>query len=551
MKRYALLCLLAILLIVPLTTVLGQQQAETIIYGISADVQNFNMVIKSNTSIVNMILPILYDSDPITGVPINGGQSLSSWTASDDGLVYTFTIRDDANWSDGMPVSANDVKFTFDAIASDAVQTPFKSNLASIEAIEVVDEKTFTVTLKKPDCTVLNSLWLYFLPEHKFAPDFSDFMTAEFNTNPDIAAGPYLLDEWAPDEFIRLKANPTYYKGEPKIPYLLYRIIPDPSSLLQALRVGEVDALSVEPTQLDQLGDAINNFDSYNFPADSIGYIIYNHANPDNPQPGRDEAGNLIEQDPHPIFGDVRVRQALAMGWDKAGLLDSLGGEAYGQLTLSTIVPAYTWAYNSDIAPWTYDAERAAALLDEAGWIMNDATGVREKDGNPLEFDLIVLPGVQAIDLASILMQDQLGQLGVQVNLQTLEFTTAIADYLGPQKFDAIIIGFGAPPPPDPNTISYFILHSTSDVPFGFNQASYDNPEVDRLLDAAREVPGCNTEERGMLYKEIQALAANDVAYDVLYALNTTTLINKRIQGVELGPWELGAGTIQNWSIEQ
>jgi len=147
---------------------------------------------------------------------------LTTWTVSDDGLVYTFTMKD-AKWSDGTPITANDVKFTYDAIMSDKVQSPRRSNMDGIQSVEAKDDKTVVITLKAANCTIWGNAFtnLVPLPAHKFKADFSDFMTNSFNTAPDATSGPYLFDEHKASEYVRVKANPDYFAGAPKIPTVL------------------------------------------------------------------------------------------------------------------------------------------------------------------------------------------------------------------------------------------------------------------------------------------------------------------------------------------
>src|SRR5262249_17562858 len=153
----------------------------------------------------------------------------------DDGLTYTFTLKDGIKWSDGEPITSKDVKFVYDAINSDAVQSPHKAAVASIVKLETPDDKTIVATLKNPDCGIFGSLngfsALQPMPSHLFKADFSDFMTNDWNTAPKVDSGPYVVEERKPGEFVRLKANPNYFLGAPKIPTVVFRIVADQATI--------------------------------------------------------------------------------------------------------------------------------------------------------------------------------------------------------------------------------------------------------------------------------------------------------------------------------
>lgn len=292
MMKHLQLALLALILALALVgSVTAQGDADSLVIAINADVQGFNAF--AQTSVTNFVTsflwPTLWQSDPQTGVML---PNLASWEISEDGTVYTFSINPDATWSDGTPITANDVKFTLDAINAPEVGS-FMAGSIVYDSITIIDDKTFEVVLPTVDCTFLNSLLWGIMPAHRFAPDFSDFNTAEINNTPDISGGPYLFDERSPDEFIRLRANPDYWKGEPGIANLIFQIIPDNEIQFQSLMGGAVDFAGLLP---DQVPPAQSNSDLTVFftPANGFIYLSMNHADPDNPQPALDAEGNVV-----------------------------------------------------------------------------------------------------------------------------------------------------------------------------------------------------------------------------------------------------------------
>lgn len=543
MKRYAVLLSVLLLIVVP--GVLAQDGA-VLLRSITGNVTTLNPVLWTDTTsndVGSFIWASLFDIDPQTAQPV---PALATWEVSDDGMEYTFHLNADANWSDGEPITAQDVAFTYNAIINDAIASPRKGDVALISALTVVDDKTFTVTLSQPNCTVWGNTLatLVPIPAHMFAADYSDFMTTSFNTAPTVTSGPYVWSETRPDEYVKLVANANYFKGAPQIPTIINRSISDPAIQNQALQTGEVDFAFMYPDQLEQLGNQ-DPFNVFALPLNNTPMLIMNWADSANPQPAFDEAGNRIEQAPNKFFGDVRVRQAVAMGYDKSAIMQTLG-ENGGYLLSGPITPSFSWV-NADVAPWAYDPEKAAALLDEAGWIMNDATGIREKDGVPFEVTLVYPPLVDLYTNIALVAQDQLGQLGIKINVESQEFSSYLTNSLLPQTYDMTIVGFGGNSEVD--SIAYNILLSENDVPgSGFDITSYVNPEIDDLLKQGRSLAGCEVTARAEIYQQIQQIAHDDVAYDFTVGTNAVLVMNKRVTGFEPGPWNYTVNP-ETWGI--
>ncbi len=552
MKK-ALVILVIAMLVVPLTTALGQGGAEeTFQYSSTYDMTTLNPILMTDGgsfAVSQFVWAGLFNVDPMTGLPVPG---LASWEISEDGLTYTFTIRDDANWSDGTPITAQDVKFTYEAVASPLVESPRKSDIQSIAAVNIIDDKTFEVVLSQVNCTIWNNLAAALntpLPSHKYAADFSDIMTSDFNLNPDIASGPYILEEHMPDEYTRLVANPSYYLGAPQIPYVVVRVLPDTAIQNQALMAGEVDYAFMYPDELAQL-PSLDGLNTYSFALHNTPILALNWADPANPMPAWDENGNRVEQAPHPILSDIRVRQAIAMGYDKDAILATLG-EGNGVRLISSVIPTITWAFNTELTPWPYDPERAAALLAEAGWADTDGDGILDKDGQPLKLEILSSPLISLWENIALVAQDQLSQLGMDVTVTTLEWGAFINDRLLPQNFDMLVVGFGGGTPPDPDAIASPLMYSHNDIPgSGFNMTSYVNETVDELLEQGRTVPGCSVEDRTPIYWEMQRITQEEVAYDFTVNPNQVNILSARLQTGEPGPWDpWDLQGIHNWTI--
>jgi peptide/nickel transport system substrate-binding protein len=161
----------------------------------SSDASILNPILWSDNAssgVGGFFFPSLIAVDPQSGAYVTDGSMSESWEASEDGLTWTFKLRDGVTWSDGDPVDAADFKYTYDAVASDLVETPRKSNIEQIESIEVVDPLTLKVVFKEVKCDGFGDLGLGWLPSHLYAADFSDIMTSPLNEAPTVSAGPSL-----------------------------------------------------------------------------------------------------------------------------------------------------------------------------------------------------------------------------------------------------------------------------------------------------------------------------------------------------------------------
>ena len=551
MRRIAFCFALVLLLALPASLVLGQDGDTIVIRGFG-NIVSFNPAFTNDGASYqasNLLWPSPVSVDSFTG---ETGPGLTTWTVSDDGLTYTFTIREGAIWSDGTPISSADMKFVIDAVKSD-VETVWESNAALIDSVNIIDDRTYEVILSDVSCTALSDFGAFrFLPAHRFAADFSDFETNPLNMNPDISGGAYILEEWAPDEFQRFRANPDYWNGEPSIPFLINRVIGEQSVAVQAIQAGELDYTYFQGDLFAQILDT-SNLQYQAFPQLTVNFLSMNWADPTNPQAAYDADGNPVEQAPHPIFSDVAVRRAVAMGYNKADILETLGGAEGGTPLIGTVAPSITWAYNSEIEPYPFDPVAAAAMLDEAGWTINEATGIREKDGVPLAFTITYSDILLLFETTALVAQDQLSQLGMDVTLNKVEWANYIQDvYLG-QMYDATpMSNSGGTTPPDPNDFMS-LVNSAEDVPgSGNNLASYVNPEVDRLILEGRTTPGCAPEDRAVPYYQIQQILHDDVAYDFTFTPNIFQVMNARVSGFNPGPsWVFYGYTdhVNEWSI--
>ncbi len=492
------------------------------------------------------------EEDPFSGELIP--DLTEGWTVSDDGLVFTFTIRDGVYWSDGTQVTGKDFVFTYRALKEGSLDSPRLSNVEYIAEINLIDDMTVEIVYSELNCAALSELGLGWLPAHMYKDDFTDIQENALNTSPTVSNGPFLFKEWVKDDHVTLVRNPNYWRGAPHLDGWIYKIVPNATVGVQQLKTGEVDLFDgVDPKYLVEM-EMLESVGIYKYFDDGYVYIGYNMGDPENPQPRQNEDGTLNEDHGiHEILSDVQVRHAIVYAVDRNAIISRV---IFGQgaPVQANVIPIIEWAYNDALEPRAYSPEQAAALLDEAGWLDQDGDGIREchgclyaEEGAPLKLTLITNAGNETRESIGVIVQDQLGKVGFDITFEAMEWNAFLGTIVG-QQFDMCIVGWtntGS----DPDDEGLFA--SQNDLPdAGFNFVSYYNPIVDALLKQAKTVPGCSFDERGALYREIQDQIYADQPYDFLYVPRRILVFNKRIVGMDPGPWEFRSNMYE-WYIQE
>ncbi len=390
--------------------------------------------------------------------------------------------------------------------------------------------------LADPDCSILQRLRLPILPSHLYADDFSDLATNSQSVDPQITSGPYRFLDRQPGERIVLERNPYYWNETPRYDQWEFRIEPDIHDQSEILTANEADIVRIEARKYAQYTDM--GFDNYRveaFPSSDITFLALNVADPQNPQAGQDEAGVVLEQSPHPVLGDSVVRRAIAQGIDYERLLtDAFDG--HGFTPVSVVTSSVPWAFADDIKPYGYQPVGARASLEAAGWHDADGDGVREKEDVRLALTLLTNQENAQRMHAADFIATQLGDLGMEITLESMSFEQVGEAVLG-QQYDMALLAWNNLPA-DPGLMP--LWRSADDLPgAGVNFTSYHDAEVDAWLKDAQRLPGCGLEERGDLYKRIQRRVHDDAPYVLLHGDEVGWIVNDSL-ALEPGPWGLG-----------
>lgn len=518
------------------------------------------------------------------GNPYHGNSLATGWEISEDGLVWTFTLRDDLVWNDGTPVTAVDVYFTWAALQYvDPAETSSSLAPAKQEIIgfEVIDDYTIALTYETANCLALNrAALLAALPAHAFGFtlegeedfDWTTLIGSEFDEAPPVTAGPFQFVRKEAGTAIYLEANPNYAiptNGEYVVPAgLVYLDVPDYNVMAERLIANQPNDVNymnepdtaVLPTLWEAEEQGLATV--FSAPGRLWHYVSLNVADPANPQPGLDENGNPIEQGHHPILGDVRVRQAMQMAIDIDTIINGPVNGNGTPMASGTIPTAFTIDPDLERRPYNLDAARA--LLDEAGFVptgdplVEGGDGLRTcqgclyaEEGTPMQLD-IINPGDVRNDVA-ILLQAQMAPLGIELNVMPLDFNAMYDDHLGAQVYDMAVAGWRGSLPFDPDQRSFF--GAENDIPStesaGFNFGSWYNAEFEELSEFILTAPGCPQDEIIEAAQRVQEIMWEEQPYLWLYAFNSSYVINSTVvEGFEpysnYGWWNMDA-----WQVTQ
>ena len=428
-----------------------------------------------------------------------------SWETSEDGLEWTYNLRDDVTWHDGEPFTSADVKFTIETILENPAAGLYSDYVKQIDTIETPDEHTVVMTTKKPSVQ-MEILYVPILPEHVWE-EVPDDELKSFPNEPSIGTGPFQAIEWDRGQSVKLVKNPDYFGSEPAVDEIYFQLYDNDDTMVQALKRGEVDYIYNPPAELFQSLEGEENIETLSSVDPGYTELAMNVYEP---TPESIELGAPEESGGNPALLDVRVRQAINWAVDEQELADKiLRGEGPPG---STIVPPTSPAYHLELDEsevMGFDIERAKELLAEAGWEDTDGDGTVDKNGEPLELRLVGRSEDSSSVRASEFIDGWLQEAGVDVTTEALTDNKLTEDIYA-TDFDMFIWGWGSDPDPD------FILSvMTCGQINNYSDSFYCNEEYDRLYELQKTQ--LDTEERVETVYEMQRIIYEDTPYVILF----------------------------------
>jgi peptide/nickel transport system substrate-binding protein len=441
------------------------------------------------------------------------GDLAESWEFSRDCRDLTFRLRPGVKWHDGEPFTADDVVFTWQTIIDPKVPSPYKSEYSLVESVHAEGPNVVRIHYSQPFAKALMNWATSMLPKHLLQKYVAEgrIREAPQNWSAPVGTGPYRFKQLRSGEKVVLVSNPDYWQGQPYISRIVYRIIPSQATIFLELKAKGVDAASLTALQYSRQTNyrAFEHaYTKFRHPGNAYTYIGFNLKDP--------------------RFADRRVRQAFAHAINKreimAGVRLGLAREATGPYKPGT------WAYTDQVQRYPFDMDKARSLLAEAGWRERNADGLLMKDGKPFTFELLTNQGNDERKKIAELTQAQLRELGIGVEIRTLEWAALLKEHIKKRNFEAIVLGWGIGIDPD----QYVVWHSSQNAPDQLNHISYANPEVDRLLEAGRT--SCVQAERVKYYHRLQQVLAEDEPLVFLYFADSLPVVSSRVHGINPGP---------------
>ncbi|MGQ7932596.1 ABC transporter substrate-binding protein [Paraburkholderia sp. D1E] len=378
-----------------------------------------------------------------------GGDLASDWTIAPDGKKITFHLRHDVKWHDGQKFTAKDVKFTLDLLKNPDLPNQFWARLSDIQSVDAPDDNTVVLTLSKPNIALLDALTnVMIVPEHSLASiPVKDLRTAAWWKTQPVGTGPYKWGKYVPDQYVELDANPAFYRGRPKIDTLINRYFKDDGAAVLALQSGDIQYSYMSLAQVRNTKS--DKFRTIAGPSRVMNYIGLNFGDA--------------------RFKDVRIRQALLMAIDRAGLIKTLYA---GQAKVANCVLTDPQYVPTNLNPYAYSPDAAKQLLAQAGW--------DKIKGAPIELLTYYTDPVSKNAMAVI--QAMLGAVGVNVQPRFVDAPT-YGELVRAGKFAMVFAG--TTNGPDPDVLSS-VLKSEYAPPRGYNLMHVNMPELDTLLDQGR-----------------------------------------------------------------
>jgi peptide/nickel transport system substrate-binding protein len=440
-----------------------------------------------------------------------------AWGVAQDGTVYNFSIREDAVWHDGTPITSDDVLFTVDRIKSAGSLYPqdIKDLWGKIEATKLSD-KVLKFTLPEPFVPFMDYLTFGILPKHLLESVSPEQMPdAEFNINP-VGSGPYRFDHLLVDDGqitgVVLTVSDTYYGTAPFIEQVVFRYYETSADAMDAYQQGDV--LSVSQITSDVLNAALEepNLSMYTSRLPQMSMVLFNLGNAE-----------------VPFLQDPKLRRALMLSINRPYLVNTfLQGQAV--IADGPILPG-SWAYHDGIEHFEYNPDEAINILKSEGYVIPSTGGeVRSKEETLLSFTMLH-PDDEVHTKIAESIRDAWAEIGVQANLQAVPYDTLAVDFLASRTYHAALVDLNLARTPDPDPYPFW---HQAEAAGGQNYSQWDNRAASEYLEQARVT--ADPALRTRLYRNFQVVFSKELPALPLFVPVYSYGVDSQVQGVQVGP---------------
>ncbi len=440
-----------------------------------------------------------------------------AWGVAQDGTVYNFSIRQDAVWHDGTPVTSDDLLFTIDRMKTAGSLYPqdIKDLWGKIE-VEKLSDKVIKFTLPEPFVPFMDYLTFGVLPKHLLdSVPAGEMPEAEFNINP-VGTGPYKFDHLLVENRqitgVVLTVSDTYYGSAPFIEQVVFRYYKSSADAMDAYQQGDV--LSVSQITSDVLNTALEepSLSVYTSRLPQISFVLFNLNNPE-----------------VPFFQDPKLRRALMLSIDRPYLISTfLQGQAVP--ANGPILPS-SWAYHDGLEHFEYNPDEAINILKAAGYVIPAEGGdVRAKEGTLLSFTMLH-PDTEIHTHIAETIRAEWAAIGVQVELQAVPYEKLAADFLASRKYQAALVDLNLARTPDPDPYPFW---HQAEATGGQNYTQWDNRAASEYLEQARVTADYTLRTR--LYRNFQVVFSKELPALPLFAPVYSYGVDSQVQGVQMAP---------------
>ena len=446
----------------------GSEGGQVILGG-SGDISTTNPMLASDSTSINVLGQVfepLLGASPIDGRPVPA--LADSWDVSPDGLTYTFRINQRAKWHDGVDVTAEDVKFSFDAILDPNLSSPYRTQVREVIAsYRVVDADTFEITASDRFVTFLYYApgSVFIMPKHLWESVGSErwsFDPGSTGQDPArvIGSGPFKFGSWNQGESVTLVRNDAYYDVVPHISEFKLLVQNESDVAVRTLEAGETDIVEILPApQTQQVADAPNLevavYDLY-----SVTYYMTN-----------------LDGARSPALADPVVRRAMYQAFDREQITAQIFA-GFGKAAVGTQPPPSPAYAPDQLSPYPFDVEGSKRLLADAGWADSNDDGTLDRDGEELKFSLLFVGGDATVEGTMAYLQESWAGIGIEVELENID-GNVLLQRLQERDFDLAVLA-----PSFAFDGSQSIFFTCDAIEDGFNFMGYCNPEYDQLDDA-------------------------------------------------------------------
>jgi peptide/nickel transport system substrate-binding protein len=501
----------------------------TVVIGSAVEAAGINQLTSADSrfsqDIIDLLFLHLFEEQPdfAERAPTFKPEIVSQYSWSKDNLDLRLDLRQDIVWSDGVPLTAEDVRWSFEAQTHPDVAWSYAHSKEAIQEVEVLGPYSVLFRFSHVYSSRLADVNQgVVMPKHVW----SHLPLAQWRGNGNwfldnlVVSGPYSVADWHPQEEVVLERNSRFYRsGLPHIPQVVFRVIPERSNRIRQLLSGDLDFVEQLTRDDARSLSTSGRARPVSYWHRQYSFVVWNGC-----------------REP---FVDPRIRLAMTLAIDRQALVDALFGDMARQGVGP--IPQSVWAFHDELHPWPYDPDRATDLLAQAGWQDHNGDGTIDREGRPFRFELSTNGDNQLRVDAAIIIQSQLSRIGIDVRIVTLEFNTLI-DLNMRHDFDATIAAWGID-----TTLDFSYAFHSSSADDGYNYSCYTNPRVDELIGGVRHQP--SLQHALPLLHELQAIIHHDQPYTFLWEPRRIDGASRRLQNISPNPLS-AFFDLEQWRLE-